>query len=179
MTISSKNFIKVASLLAFAAAIPAAHAADFDDFARVINVTPQVEQVNVPRQECHTEYETTQRYRPQQTERSNGGAIIGGIAGGLLGSQVGGGNGRLAATAAGAITGALVGDRVDNNNGNYNNQPEYDSRPVRQCRNVNSWETRNNGYAVTYEYNNRTYTSVMPYDPGSRMRIHVSLTPRP
>lgn len=182
MKFSFSTFSKVASVLAIAAVLPAAHAADFDDYARVIRVTPQVEQVNVPRQECRTEYETTQRSYPrQQAERSNGGAVIGGIAGGLLGSQVGGGNGRLAATAAGAITGALVGDRVDNgNNGNnYNNQPEYERRPVRQCRNIDSWETRNNGYAVTYEYNNRTYTSVLPYDPGSRMRVHVSLTPRP
>ncbi len=177
------NLGKAVAVLACAAAFPAVHAADFDDYARVVSVTPQVEQVNVPRQECRTEYETTQRQYPrqQQSDRSNGGAIIGGIAGGLLGSQVGGGNGRLAATAAGAITGALVGDRVDNNgnNGNYNSPPEYERHPVRQCRNIDSWETRNNGYVVTYEYNNRTYTSVMPYDPGSRMRLHVSLTPRP
>ncbi|MFZ6875226.1 glycine zipper 2TM domain-containing protein [Undibacterium sp. Di27W] len=185
MKLSFQNFSKAASLLAFAAVIPAAYAADFEDYARVVSVTPQVEQVNVPRQECRTEYETSQRNYPrqqQQAERSNGGAIIGGLAGGLLGSQVGGGNGRIAAAAVGAVTGAIVGDRVDNNgnNGNnYNNQPVYESRPVRQCRNIDSWETRNNGYAVTYEYHNRTYTSVMPYDPGSRLRIHVSLTPRP
>ena len=100
-----------------------------------------------------------------------------------MGSQVGGGNGRIAAAAAGAIAGALVGDRMDNNNtnsnNNYNNQPSYETRPVRQCRNVDSWETRTNGYAVTYEYHNRTYTTVMPYDPGSRLRLHVALTPRP
>ncbi|MES2039903.1 MAG: glycine zipper 2TM domain-containing protein [Pseudomonadota bacterium] len=178
------NAAPVLALLAATAAVSSAQAADFDDFARVVSVTPQVEQVNVPRQECRTEYETSQRNYPrqQQAERSNGGAIIGGLAGGLLGSQVGGGNGRIAAAAVGAVTGAIVGDRVENNgnNGNnYNNQPVYESRPVRQCRNIDSWETRTNGYAVTYEYHNRTYTSVMPYDPGSRLRIHVSLTPRP
>ena len=162
-----------------------ASAADYDDFARVISVTPQVEQVNYPRQDCRTEYEQVPRHQQQrQADRSNGGAIIGGIAGGLLGSQVGGGNGRLAATAAGAITGALVGDRMDNNGNNnnynnYNNQPSYETRPVRQCRNMDSWETRTTGYAVTYEYMNRTYTTIMPYDPGSRLRLHVSLTPRP
>ncbi|MFZ6658559.1 glycine zipper 2TM domain-containing protein [Undibacterium sp. TJN19] len=185
MTISFNKLSKVASIVALGMAFPAVYAADYEDFARVISVTPQVEQVNVPRQECRTEYETSQRQYPrqqQQAERSNGGAIIGGIAGGLLGSQVGGGNGRIAAAAAGALTGAIVGDRVDNNNSgnNYNNnQPVYESRPVRQCRNIDNWESRTNGYAVTYEYHNRNYTTVMPYDPGNRLRLHVSLTPRP
>ncbi|MBC3870873.1 MULTISPECIES: glycine zipper 2TM domain-containing protein [Undibacterium] len=171
MNFTLKQFSLGTSLLALACALPAAQAADFEDYARVINVQPQVEQINMPRQECRTEYETIQR--PQ--ERSNSGGIIGGIAGGLLGSQVGGGNGRIAAAAAGALTGAIVGDRMDNNN----QQGGYDSRPIRQCRTVDSWQTRTNGYAVTYEYNGRTYTSVMPYDPGSRLRLHVSLTPRP
>jgi uncharacterized protein YcfJ len=168
-------------LLGVSATFHSAQAADFEDFARVINVAPQVEQINVPRQDCRTEYETTQRYPVREPERSAGGAIIGGIAGGLLGSQVGGGNGKIAAAAVGALTGAIVGDRVDNNgnNNNYNSQPVYESRPVRQCRNVDNWETRTTGYAVTYEYHNRTYTSVMPYDPGSRLRLHVQLTPRP
>ncbi|MFZ6846116.1 glycine zipper 2TM domain-containing protein [Undibacterium sp. RuTC16W] len=161
------------------AGMSAASAADFEDFARVISVTPQVEQVNMPRQECRTEYENVQRQQPQR-ERSAGGSIIGGIAGGLLGSQVGGGNGRIAAAAAGALTGAIVGDRVDNGNNDSNRgQSTYESQPVRRCANVDRWETRNNGYAVTYEYHNRTYTSIMPYDPGSRLKLHVSLTPRP
>lgn len=175
----SSSVIAVTALLALSAGLSAAQAADFDDFARVINVTPQVEQINVPRQECRTDYETSQRYPQREQERSAGGAIVGGIAGGLLGSQVGGGNGRIAAAAVGAITGAIVGDRVDNNGINNNAQPAYESRPVRQCRNIDSWETRTTGYAVTYEYHNRTYTSVMPYDPGSRIKLHVTLTPRP
>lgn len=169
------------AMLALSLNVITAQAAEFDDYARVINVTPQLEQVNVPRQECRTEYETPQRQPQREQERSAGGAIIGGLAGGLLGSQVGGGNGKIAAAAVGAITGAIIGDRVDNeNNGNNNNsQGNYQSRQVRQCRNIDNWETRTTGYAVTYEYNNRTYTSVMPYDPGSRIKLHVSLTPRP
>lgn len=175
------TIIASSALLALSVGMSIAQAADFDDFARVINVTPQVEQVNVPRQECRTEYETSQRYPQREQERSAGGSIIGGIAGGLIGSQVGGGNGRIAAAAVGAITGAIVGDRVDNGNNNNNNnaQPVYESRPIRQCRNIDSWETRTTGYAVTYEYQNRTYTTVMPYDPGNRIKLHVSLTPRP
>lgn len=175
----STSIIAATAWLALTASWSAAQAADFDDFARVVNVTPQVEQINVPRQECRTEYESTQRYPQREQERSAGGAIVGGLAGGLLGSQVGGGNGRIAAAAVGAITGAIVGDRVDNNGNNSNAQPVYENRPVRQCRNIDNWETRTTGYAVTYEYHNRTYTTIMPYDPGARIKLHVSLTPRP
>lgn len=175
------GMVGIVGALTISALCVSANAADFDDFGRVTNVQPQVEQINNPRQECHTEYETVQRYPQRERERSNGGAIIGGIAGGLLGSTVGGGNGKVAAAAVGAITGAIAGDRIDNNNNDNNNgrQATVESRPVRQCRNVDNWETRTTGYAVTYEYHNRSYTTILPYDPGSRIRLHVSLTPRP
>jgi uncharacterized protein YcfJ len=161
---------KAAILLScMSAASIAAASADFDDYARVVSVTPQMEQVNQPLQECRTEYVQT----PQRQERGMGGSIIGGIAGGILGNQVGGGSGRTAATAVGAITGAIVGDRVENNNNNVATE-----QPVRRCRTVDNWQPRQNGYAVTYEYHGRTYTSVMPYDPGERVRLRVSVSPR-
>lgn len=156
--------------------VSVAGAADFDDYARVVRVSPQYEQVNHPTQECRTEYvQMTQQQQPQQ--RGIGGSIIGGIAGGILGNQVGGGTGRTVATAAGAITGAIVGDRMENNN-NYGGGTVVTEQPVRQCRTVDNWQTRTSGYAVTYEYNGHTYTSVMPYDPGDRMRVRVSVAPR-
>lgn len=158
------------SVLCFSAC-SVALAADFEDYARVVSVNPQVEQVNQPRQECSTEYVTTQ----QRHQRGMGGSIIGGVAGGILGNQVGGGNGRVAATAAGAIAGAIVGDRLENND----NNPVVEQRPVRQCHMVDNWQTRTNGYAVTYEYHGHTYTAVMPYDPGARLRVQVSVVPRP
>ncbi|MES2102911.1 MAG: glycine zipper 2TM domain-containing protein [Pseudomonadota bacterium] len=166
-----------ASILCLGASF-SVQAADFEDYARVVSVTPQVEQINTPRQECNTAYETVQR-QPQPQERNVGGSIIGGIAGGLLGAQVGGGSGRTVAAAAGAITGAVVGDRMENNQNNGNNgQPVYDQRQVRQCHMVDRWETRTTGYAVTYEYQRRNYTTVLPYDPGTRLKLQVSLTPR-
>jgi uncharacterized protein YcfJ len=154
----------------FLGALPLAQAAEFEDVGRVVRVTPQVEQVNRPRQECRTEYVQVQQ--PQQ--RSAGGAIIGGIAGALLGNQVGGGSGRAAATAAGAIGGALVGDRVDNNGNQIGGMQE---QAVRQCRTVDHWESRNNGYEVTYDYRGRNYTSIMSQDPGQRVRLRVSVEP--
>lgn len=157
------------SLVGFSA-LSAAQAAEYEDFARVTSVSPQFEQVNYPQQECRTEYVTVQR----QQQRGMGGSIIGGLAGGIIGNQVGGGSGRTAATAAGAIAGAIVGDRLENNDGGV----VTEHQPVRQCRTVDNWQSRPNGYAVTYEYHGRTYTTVMPYDPGERMRVRVSVMPR-
>jgi len=150
--------------------ISASHAAEFDDFARVISVTPQVEQINQPKQECWTENVPVQRQ-----QRGVGGSILGGLAGGIIGNQVGGGNGRTAATAVGAITGAIVGDRIENNG----NNTVVSDEPVRQCRTVDRWVSRNSGYAVTYDYRGHTYTSILPYEPGNRIKLHVSLTPEP
>jgi len=152
------------------AMLPAAHASNFEDYARVINVTPQVERVNEPRQECRTEYVNVQRQQP----RGVGGSILGGIAGGILGNQVGGGSGRTAATAAGAIAGAIVGDRVENNDGSG---AVVEQQPVQRCRTVDHWENRSAGYAVSYEYQGHTYDTVLPYDPGRRLRVNVSVTP--
>ena len=151
-------------------ALPLAHADEFEDFGRVTHVTPRVEQINRPRQECRNE--TVQVQQPQQ--RSAGGSIIGGIAGALLGNQVGGGSGRSVATAAGAIAGAVAGDRIDNNGAGGSVTQE---QTVRQCRTVDHWEARTNGYEVTYDYRGRNYTSVMSADPGQRVRLRVSVEP--
>ncbi|OEZ98031.1 glycine zipper 2TM domain-containing protein [Duganella phyllosphaerae] len=149
-----------------------ASAADFEDYGRVVRVTPQVEQINRPRQECRTEYVQVQQPPPQ---RGVGGAIIGGLIGGLAGNQVGGGSGRSAATAAGAIAGAVIGDRTENSNNSGNGG--YQEQQVKQCRTVDHWESRTSGYQVTYEYRGRNYTDVMSYDPGERLRLRVAIEP--
>ncbi|MES2019508.1 MAG: glycine zipper 2TM domain-containing protein [Pseudomonadota bacterium] len=164
-----------------ASALPAVQAAEFADSARVTRVEPRVEQVRQPREECRTEYVQAPAYQPApQQERSAGGAIIGAIAGGILGHQVGGGTGRAAATAVGVMAGAVVGDKVANQG--RDNQPQYaqqgsQEQAVRQCRMVDAWESRTVGYNVTYDYNGRSYTSIMDRDPGNRVRLRVSVEP--
>ncbi len=163
-------------MLAALAIMPLAHAGEFEDFGRVTQVRPQVEQVNRPRQECRTEY--VQVPVQQRQERSAGGAIVGGVIGAVLGNQVGGGSGRAAATAAGAIAGAVVGDRAENDGRQTSNAPAVTEQAVRQCRTVDSWESRTVGYEVTYEYRGRNYTSNMSYDPGQRVRLRVMVEPQ-
>jgi uncharacterized protein YcfJ len=48
---------------------------------------------------------------------------------------------------------------------------------VRQCRNVDAYESRTNGYDVTYEYRGQSYTTLMNRDPGNRVRLRVSVQP--
>jgi uncharacterized protein YcfJ len=165
------NKLKITGLFLLAAsAASSANAAEFEEYARVVSVTPQVEQFNMPRQDCKTEYVQVQ----QQPQRGAGGAILGGIIGGVAGNQIGKGDGRAVATAAGAIAGAIIGDRTENSD----RQATVTEQPIRQCRTVDHWESRTTGYLVTYDYRGHTYTSNMAYDPGERVKLHVALTPR-
>jgi uncharacterized protein YcfJ len=157
-------------------ALPMVQAVEFEDFGRVVRVQPRIEQVREPRQECRTEYIQTPVQQYQQP-RSVGGSIVGGLAGALVGNQIGGGTGRTTATAVGAIAGAVIGDRVDNDGRNVNQQQGMQEQAVRQCRTVESVESRTNGYEVTYDYRGRNYTTVMARDPGQRIRLRVSVEP--
>ncbi|SMP71644.1 glycine zipper 2TM domain-containing protein [Noviherbaspirillum suwonense] len=154
----------------------ASPASVFQDNARVLRVSPRIEQVSSPQEECHMEIERVAPAQNAGQGRSLGGAIVGGLAGGILGNQVGGGNGRTAATAIGAVGGALVGDSVGSS---MNNQAQYGpvDRQVRRCNVVNRTVERNAGYDVSYSYNGRTYNTVMPNDPGASLRVNVAITP--
>lgn len=165
--------VLVPALLAAGFSVPAMATDQYIDTARVLSVSPQTERVNVPRQECRTEYQ--QQSYSNGGDRSLAGAVIGGIAGGLLGNTVGRGGGRVAATAVGAGVGAIVGDRIDNNQ--YRNTVTTRSVPVEVCYQVDSWQTVNTGYFVTYEYNGRTYSTVTNDHPGRYIDVNVAVAP--
>jgi uncharacterized protein YcfJ len=167
----NRKLIPLAGALALAASGVWA-GAPYEDYARVRSAMPEYEKVNVPRKECYSEYVPERRYRGSGAE-SYVGPLIGGVTGGLLGAQVGRGNGKVAASAAGAAIGAIVGDRLSNRSGG----DEFYEREVRRCRMVDSFETRITGYRVTYEYAGRTYSSMLPYDPGPRLPVRVSVEP--
>ena len=139
---------------------------DYTDTAQVISVTPIVERVVEPRQECAPQ----QSAPAQPQDRSIAGAVIGGAAGGLLGAQVGRGNGRTAAAAAGAIAGAVIGDRIDNNNRQTASAPQ-----PQQCRTVETTREIIRGYNVVYRYNDRDIATTLPYDPGRTVTVGVGV----
>lgn len=146
----------------------------FEDRARVISVTPQVERINVPVQECRTEYVRESYYEDRRN--SNGGAIVGTIAGGLIGSRFGGGSGRLISTAVGAGLGAVIGDRHDNRY-SQGGRERIETRPVESCVSVDRWDTVNRGYLVDYKYRGRVYTTETIDRPGRYLPVDVSVRP--
>ncbi len=146
----------------------------FEAMANVVGVSPIVEQVNQPTQQCWTETQQVTQAAPQQ--RNYLGALIGGVAGGLLGAQVGRGNGRVAGAAVGAGVGALTGDAVANQNSA--NATVTTTTPVQRCRQVDNFQPVTTGYTVTYEYDGQRFSTRLPYNPGNQLRVNVAVTPR-
>jgi uncharacterized protein YcfJ len=164
-----------------------AQAQTFTDNARVRRAEPQYENINVPRNECSSQWidEQNSRRGDEPQARQYGGAIVGGLAGGVLGHQVGGGRGKDAATALGVVLGAIAGDQFQNrdqrsqyNNGRYDNgQYENVQREVKRCRTVYDTQTRITGYRVTYEYRGQHYTTLMRNNPGNSLPVRVTVDP--
>ena len=179
-TTMKKNVALIAVLFSASGLALADHAdydrGQYEDYARVRNVTPQYEKVNTPREECRDVYREGGYSRERSSDHSYTGTVVGGVAGALLGSQFGKGNGNTASTAAGAIAGAVIGDKVQNN-GRYARDDDDRGGMTRQCRVVDDWENRLTGYTVLYEYAGRSYTTVLPQDPGRKLAVHVSVTP--
>lgn len=142
---------------------------EFRDRAKVVSSTPVYEQVNEPRRECWTEYESRETYR---NGNNTGGAILGAVVGGLVGSTVGKGNGKVAAAAVGAATGAVVGDRWNGRGDSH----AYEERPVERCRVTANYRQEVVGYDVTYRYNGRNFSTRLPYDPGEWLSLNVSFS---
>lgn len=145
------------------------------EYARVIDVDPVYEQVNMPRKECYSDYVPETRYERRDGDNVAG-TVIGGVAGGLLGSRFGHGGGRVASAAVGAVAGAIIGDRLSDRG--HRSEVTYE-REVRRCREVDNWERRITGYRVTYEYGGREYNTLLPYDPGPRLAVNVAVAPDP
>jgi len=150
------------------------------EYARVVDVDPIVRRVRVsaPEQECWTEEQAT----PSGPARSE---VRGTLIGGLIGAAVGHQMGRHydvgpAAIVGGSLIGAAIGNGVGagkaERNGEY---VPVRYRDVERCEVSyrDTWEERIDGYDVTYVYNGRKYTTVMPYDPGKRIRVDVNVRP--
>jgi uncharacterized protein YcfJ len=98
---------------------------------------------------------------------TSGGTVLGAIIGGALGNQVGKGDGRKAATIAGAVAGGAIGHQVAERNGSTYECPDGYVQEERRVV----------GYDVEYTYKGENYMSRLPYDPGNRLRVRVSVTP--
>lgn len=168
------------SLVAFAAlSLTAVEARAYEAIANVESVTPTREIVNAPYQSCSTEYQqnVVPVAPPPAQDHSVVGAIIGGVAGGLIGSRFGEGNGQVAMAAVGAGAGAIAGDRVGSQASNSGPTYATTTTPVERCHQVDHYDVRT-VYTVVYEYQGQRYSTKLPYNPGSQLRVNVSVTPQ-
>ena len=161
-------------------------ASDYD-YARVTQVEPRYRQVrtSVPRRECYTETRYVSDDRPYGAERpAAGGMILGGLIGAVIGHQIGQGHDRGVGTVAGAVIGSAIGhDAAQRRTGEEygGNYGRGEGRPVDSERCETHYsdrvEQRIDGYRVTYRYNNHNYQTDLPYDPGERLRVRVTVSP--
>jgi uncharacterized protein YcfJ len=173
----------IASVLA--AGVLAAHAETYNDTAHVRSAEPHYENVQVPRNECSSQWIEEHGGRrgagyQGQSERQYGGAIVGGLAGGVIGHQFGGGTGKDAATALGVILGAMAGDQHQNRGqvAQYDDgRFETNQREVKRCRTVYDTQTRITGYRVAYDYRGQSYTTFMRTNPGNSLPVRVTVDP--
>lgn len=134
-------------------------------YAQVLRADEVVETVRtrVPEERCdEVEY--------RQSGKTTGSTVIGAIVGAALGNQVGDGSGRKAATVAGAVAGGAIGHNI------AKNKQEAEARGC-QIVEVEREERQVVGYDVEYMYKGEKYMSRLPYDPGNRLRIRVSVMP--
>jgi uncharacterized protein YcfJ len=106
----------------------------------------------------------------RQSGKTTGGTVIGAIVGAALGNQVGDGDGRKAATVAGAVAGGVIGNNI------ARNRVEGQSGGCRLVE-VQREAPVVVGYDVEYMYKGEKYVSRLPYDPGNRLRVRVSVMP--
>lgn len=137
--------------------------------ARVISVTPIMQQVSVPRQVCGTETITT------TAPKSGAGAAMGAIAGGAIGNSMGQGSGKAAATVIGIVGGAILGDKIEGPDATQ-------TQNVQRCTTQHVLENRIVSYSVVYEFGGKQYTVQMPQDPGPTIKLQltpISAAPSP
>ncbi|HEY2346879.1 MAG TPA: glycine zipper 2TM domain-containing protein [Xanthomonadaceae bacterium] len=133
-------------------------------YANVLRVTPVYDNYHAMEQQCDGP--------PQPAPRdTTGGTIIGAIIGGALGHTVGKGDGRAAATVGGAVIGGAIGHDVAKNS-----DPDYVPSGCRMV-DVGGGNGQPAGFDVEYDYKGDVYVARMPYDPGNRIRVRVSVVP--
>jgi uncharacterized protein YcfJ len=150
----------------------------FYDEAEVVNVEPitRTVRISVPERECWEE-EVTYSDAPIHAADAARNVFVGGIIGGIIGHQFGSGRGKDAATLAGTLIGASVAsDRAKRRA--YASGYERVATEER-CRVVHQYQTeeRIDGYWVTYRYQGESFTTRMPFDPGSSVRVRVQVSP--
>lgn len=145
------------------------------EFGTVLESHPimEISRHQEPRQQC---WDESVVYQERRRHQSATGTILGGIIGAAIGNKVGHGksNKRVGAV-AGAVLGATIGNDVSRKGRHGHSYQAVEQR----CRTVYDVveEERVVGYKVKYRYAGHTYTTETAKDPGSSLRLKVSIEP--
>jgi len=144
-------------------------------YAKVVDVDPIYREVRVrePRQVCEEVPVVERTHYRGGTDP--GRVLVGAVIGGVIGHQFGSGRGNDVATAAGALIGANEAAQSGYRRERVVEREVLETRceTVRHAR----YESRLEGYDVTYRYQGRLYHTRTNYDPGKRIRVRVDVTP--
>lgn len=135
------------------------------NYAEVVKVTPAVDVVNVPRQDCRSV--TVVKQAPTKDPKQITGTVAGAVIGGVLGSQIGGGSGKKLATVGGAVAGGYAGNKIQENVQEGNTYQDVEQ----VCETVYDRQENPAGFDVTYRFDGVEKTVRMASDPGSRIRV--------
>ena len=143
-----------------------------------------------PRADCNEQAPPPPPHANDLTDNRAAGTVIGALIGGVVGHAFGRGDGNKAATAAGAVAGGVAGNRfaaaqdqkintlqqVDAERDAVNASLR-DCREARPIRGSKQPERRIVGYDVEYRYKGEIYMARLPFDPGDRMRVKITVIP--
>lgn len=129
----------------------------------------------------------------EQADTRAAGTVIGALIGGVIGHAFGRGDGNKATTAAGAVAGGVAGNRIaaaKDQAADAGAPPQTDAErdavsaslrdchePQREVRHSSQPERRIVGYDVEYRYKGEIYMARLPFDPGDRMRVKITVVP--
>jgi len=107
--------------------------------------------------------------------------ILGGLIGAVIGHQFGHGHARRIGTVAGAVIASAIGHDAATQRRRRGRLRILAARAIgrtlRDSLHRTGLEQRIDGYRVSYRYNDRDYQTVLPYDPGERLRVRVTVSP--
>jgi len=145
----------------------------FQDTAKVVDVEPIYETVEVNHPERRCWDEDVSYYEPGH--KTYTGTALGAVIGGALANQMGRGRGKDAATVAGALLGGAIGHDVSQRN----RRGYYNTTTQRRCevQDHTSYEDRLVGYHVEYRYKGHLFSTRTKNHPGRRIPVQVRVAP--
>ncbi|MBC8210228.1 MAG: glycine zipper 2TM domain-containing protein [Gammaproteobacteria bacterium] len=168
------------SMASFADKKPHHHKVGYENsaYARVLEVTPVYREVRVeqPVKKCWQE-PVAGSHRSSHHSSSAGATLAGGLIGGIIGHQFGSGRGNKLATAVGTIIGAQAGHDAGRDFEPYYDESYTRYQEVCEVQKTNRYEEIEDGFKVKYHYNGKSYLTHMPYNPGERIKINVTVNP--